>query len=231
MAESKPEYGRRGSIIYIVAIVILTLALMGTALVAYSLFNSRQDYKNNSDQKASAAVNQALATQKAQLQQQFAEQSKSPYLTFTGPPVYGSITFNYPRTWNGYVDQTGTTDPLVGFFYNGIVPPEQTGVNFPLKLSLLGDDYTTVINSFNQNIQSGDVKASAYIPPKMAKVTNAQVGTRLDGQIDTDSQGNAVQGSMVILKVRDKTLEISTQSPNFISDFNNTILASLTFAP
>jgi len=36
---------------------------------------------------------------------------------------------------------------------------------------------------------------------------------------------------MLIIRVRDKTLKISTQSNDYLNDFNNIILSSLTFAP
>jgi hypothetical protein len=36
---------------------------------------------------------------------------------------------------------------------------------------------------------------------------------------------------MLVIKVRDKTLEISTESNDYLNDFNNIILASLTFVP
>jgi hypothetical protein len=36
---------------------------------------------------------------------------------------------------------------------------------------------------------------------------------------------------MVIIKVRDKTLEIYSESADYQDDFNNIVLASLSFAP
>jgi hypothetical protein len=35
----------------------------------------------------------------------------------------------------------------------------------------------------------------------------------------------------VVIKVRDKTLKIYTESPQYLSDFNNIVLKSLSFAP
>jgi len=60
----------------------------------------------------------------------------------------------------------------------------------------------------------------------MVGVTNVQPGTRLDGTLDQDTNG-----SMVIIKVRDKTLQIYTESNDYLGDFNDTILSSLNFAP
>lgn len=64
----------------------------------------------------------------------------------------------------------------------------------------------------------------------MKKVANVQPGIKLDGAIGQSQQG-AQNGSMVIIKVRDKTLKIYTQSTSFSADFTKIILPSLTFVP
>jgi hypothetical protein len=51
-------------------------------------------------------------------------------------------------------------------------------------------------------------------------------GVRVDGQI-----ADNIQGSMIILPLRDKTQEIWTESNSFLPDFNNNILPNLTFSP
>jgi hypothetical protein len=59
----------------------------------------------------------------------------------------------------------------------------------------------------------------------MAK-KSIQPGTLLTGQLE-----NNVDGEMLLLNVRDKTLKLWTESNNYKSDFNNVVLASLSFAP
>ena len=51
-------------------------------------------------------------------------------------------------------------------------------------------------------------------------------GVRVDGQLS-----DTINGSVVIFKVRDKTLRIFCDSQDYISDFDNTILTSLRFEP
>jgi hypothetical protein len=62
----------------------------------------------------------------------------------------------------------------------------------------------------------------------MQGAANVTTGVYLTGQINTQEQNQ--NGAMVIIKVRDKTLQISTQSNEYINDFNN-ILNTLTFSP
>ena len=95
---------------------------------------------------------------------------------------------------------------------------------------MLNSDYSQIVNSltsgYTQKIKEGSVKASAYIPPKMEGVADVQQGTRFDGAIDQKKTG-----SMVVMKVRDKTLKIYTESTDFLADFNDIILASLKYSP
>ncbi|MBI2589336.1 hypothetical protein HYW35_04015 [Candidatus Saccharibacteria bacterium] len=205
-------------------IIILAIALVSALAFGFWAFTGRQDYKNNFDKKASAAVEQAKATQKIELQKQFDEASKLPYKTYSGSATYGSITFNYPKTWSVYVDEN-SSQPLNAYFYPDVVPGLQTKIAFALRVELVNSDYASVLTLHDAQITDGTLKARAYVPPKMQGVANIQPGVRLDGTISQDKQG-----AMVVMKVRDKTLTIYAESKDFVSDFN-TVLESLTFAP
>lgn len=223
------KYNQQGGAALVVSVVLLVIALVGAVAFGSWAYSSRQDFKNNSDQKALAAVTKAQASQKVELQKQFDEQEKKPNKTFKGPITYGTITFDYPKTWSAYVDQANSTEPLNGYFYPDVVPSVSNSNSpnaFALRLELVNDDYATVIKNISASAQQNPLTAIAYVPPKMVGVANVQTGTKFDGQIE-----QKVQGSLVVIKVRDKTLKIYTESGNFLNDFNNTILASLTFVP
>lgn len=210
-------------------IIIGVLALLLVLAIGFGAwaFMGKQDYKTKTDDKIAAAVASAKTPQAATLQAQFDEKSKSPYKTFSGSATYGSITFDYPRSWSGYLD-LGSGQPINAYFDKDFVGSPQPGSLYALRVELVADSYTTVLNSFSTLITAGSVTSSAYIPPKMKSVANAQIGSRLDGAI---TENNKSTGAIVILKVRDKTLKVYTQSPDFLADFNNVILPSLTFAP
>ncbi|HCM51787.1 TPA: hypothetical protein DIS56_01485, partial [Candidatus Saccharibacteria bacterium] len=188
-------------------------------------YSGRQDYKNNVDKKIAQAVETAKAAQKQESEKQFAEESKLPYKSYKGSQTYGSVSFNYPKTWSALVEES-TSQPINAYFYPDILPSLESKVALALRVELLTSDYASVASQFDSQIDDGSLKAIAYIPPQMTKVANAQPGLKLDGQITSD-----FQGSMVIVKVRDKTLQISTQSNDFLKDFNDTVLSSLTFVP
>lgn len=218
--------GRGRKILVIVVLAILLVAALGFGGWAYS---KMQDYKKNSDQKSALAVAQAEANQKVQLQAQFDEQSKSPNKTFTGSPTYGSITFSYPKTWSAYVDTTNSSEPINGYFNPGEVPGVATKTAFALRVELVTTDYTQVITQLSSNISQGTVTSKAYLPPKLQGIANVTPGVYMTGHVNP--QDSTQNDYMVAIKVRDKTLEIYTESADFLNDFNNTVLPSLKFAP
>lgn len=229
MEKSGSRFGQSGSLVLIVAVVILVAALISMSAFAVWSYNGRRDYKNNLDTKVAAAVDVAKQQASAVQKKTDDEQAKLPVLTFTGPVAYGAVTFNYPRTWNGYVDESDSQKPIKAFFYNGLVP--SGGVFYSLRVELVDTDYPTVLKSFDNAIKKGLLTSTAYVPPTMVGKPNVQTGTRFDGQIENNSQNNPVIGSMVTLNVRDKTLKIYTESPSYLSDFNNIVLGSLTYVP
>jgi len=216
-----------GSTATVVLLAVLLLASLGFGFWAFS---GRQDYKNNSDKKAAAEATVAKAQQSAADKASYDALIKQPYKAFTGSATYGTISFNYPKTWSAYVDQTDSNEPINAYFYPGEVPGVQSATAYPLRVELLSTDYAQVVEQYTSLVTQGEAKSAAYIPPKMAGVKNVQPGVRLDGSLWQDNNVKQ-QGTMIIIKVRDKTLEVYSQSPDFASDFSGIILPSLTFVP
>lgn len=224
------KYNQSGGIALVLSDIILVIALIAAAVFGWWAFQQRQDYKNNFDKKVSQEIAKAEAAQKTQLENEFAEREKSPNKTFKGSATYGSITFEYPKTWSGYVDQSSSNAPINGYFFPDIVPAVNSGSSTPpafaLRVELIDTDYDQIVKQFDSQIQQGKLTAAAYVPPKMSKAANVQTGMRFEGELEQN-----IQGSMVVIKVRDKTLKIYTQSTRYSSDFNNVVLKTLTFAP
>lgn len=185
-----------------------------------------RDYKNNTDKK----INQALIAKSGQLQTQ-AQNAFDAVNTYRydGSPTYGSVTFRYPKTWSAYVDTTSSSEPINGYFNPSVVPSVQSKTAMALRVELLNQDYSQVVSSLSSNITSGLITSKAYVPPKLKGVPNVTPGLYLTGHINPQDQTQS--GSMVVIKVRDKTLEVYTESADYQSDFDNIVLAGLTFAP
>lgn len=215
----------QGSVnILVLPLVLVSLALIAVAAVAFWAYQGRQDYKNNVDQKVAVAVVKAKQQQTTEDGKKFAEQEKQPLRTYKGPEAYGSLSVSYPKTWSAYVDTSANSNaPVNGYFQPSTVPgvSDQTAT-FALRVQVLSQSYDTVLSTFSGLVQTGKVKVSPYSLPKVPSV----VGSRIDGQIAPNKNG-----SMVVLPLRDKTIQISTESSDFEKDFDTNILPNFSFIP
>lgn len=230
-SQASTQLGPKKSHGPLIAIILLVLLLAAALAFGYWAFMGRQNYKNNSDAKAAAAVAAAKAAQASQLQAQYDAQAKAPYKTYQGSATYGTVSFSYPKTWSAYVDTSSQTEPINGYFFPDIVPGLQSGAAYALRVELVDTDYAQVIANQDNNVSGGTETAAAYVPAKLKGVPNAQAGTLFKGNIGNDSNGQPLQGEMLVIRVRDKTLQIYTQAQNFMSDFDNIVLPSLSFQP
>lgn len=219
------KHNQNGAInILLVPFILAVLFLLGALGFAGWSFTSRQDYKNNVDQKISVAVELAKQQESTQKDKQFAEADKKPLKIYSGPQTSGSLVIKYPKTWSSYVDDTtnGST-PLNGYFYPGTVPSiTARSSTFALRVQVLAQSYSDVLTTIAGQQRAGSLTIDAYKLPNVPSV----VGVIVNGQIEA---GKTV--SMVILPLRDKTIEISTQGDQFRSDFTNNILPNITFSP
>jgi len=204
--------------------VIVIVLLVGSLSFGIWAFMGRQDYKNNSDKKAADAAAVAVKAEDVKKDAAFAEEQKSPLKTYTGPSTYGSVTFQYAKTWSAYVaESSANSGALVdGYFSPNFVPSILSANAFALRIQIINSDYTTTLKAYGNSIQQNTVKAAAFRAQKVPSV----LGSTLSGQITSKKQG-----TMIMLPLRDKTLEIWTEGSDFLNDFNNTILPSLSFVP
>lgn len=211
-------------------LVAITLAILFIGALIFGLwaYQGRQTYKNDADQQAATAVAAAEKLQAQKLRADFDQELKAPYRAYAGPSTYGSVKFDYPKTWSAYIDESSSQEPLNGFFHPDIVPGTQSGTAYALRLKILNETYADVVSNLQGQVSDGSLTAAAYMPPKMAEVPSVQPGTRFNGLLNSEAK---TRGSMVVIKVRDKTLQIFTEAPNYSADFESVVLASLTFAP
>lgn len=217
----RPQQDRPlGLIISLVLAVIFLLSAIGFGFWAYT---NMQDYKNNSDKKVSAAVETAKKAEGTKKDAEFVEAEKKPTKTYTGPATFGSVNFSYPKTWSAFVTEANGSPNIDGYFHPNIVPGIQSGTGFALHVQVLESSYSGEVSKWQNQVKSGKVKVSAYKASRMQAVT----GTRVEGEIQ-----NKLQGILVLLPLRDKTIAISTLSRDqFAGDFDNIVMASLTFEP
>jgi hypothetical protein len=210
------------SLIVAVVLLIVAVAFGGWA------FSSRSDYKNNTDAKINVAVQAAVQKESAAKDVIFAQQNKDPLKTYQGPEAYGSLNIEYPKTWSGYVDSSGSSGnaAIDAYFTPGVVPSitDPTSV-FALRVQVLNQPYAQTLQSLSQQ-SSSPPTITAYSLPKLPKV----VGVEVVGQLASGTD-NAPTVTMVVLPLRSQTLEIYTSGSQYLQDFNQNILPNFSFSP
>jgi len=205
--------------------LILTVFLL-IAAIAFGgwSFTSRQDYKNNVDAKVSKAVDQAKQQESAKKDAEFAEAAKNPLKVYQGPSDLGSVAVSYPKTWSGYVDDTGTGSTLVdGYWAPGVVPSvnDQNAI-YALRTQVVNQTYAQVLQSYASQQQTGKLNVKAYSLPKFPNI----VGVEMTGQLP-----DGTQVTMVLLPFRSQTIRVWTEGTQYVNDFNNYVLPNFSFAP
>lgn len=225
---SSSGYGAGSSTKWVIAIVLLVTLLAGALGFGFWAFAERQDYKDNVDEKIAVAVKVAEEETTAANNKKFAEELKSPLKTYTGPESYGSIKVTYPKTWSGYINNGNRGDAVVDmYFHPNVVPAadrsgDQGQAPVALHVQVVDEPYSQVAEERKGSVEAGELSATPYTLAKVPKV----VGMKFTGKLSDE-----INGTEVILPLRDKTIIITTQTDTFLNDFNTHILPNLTFVP
>ena len=224
MSSMKSVRSAEGSVALVVSLVITVLLLLGAAGFGYWAYGSRQDYKNNVDQKISVAVADAKQQTSIAKDKQFAEEEKNPLRTYIGPSDFGSVHVAYPKTWSAYVISHSDSAPyLDGYFNPSTVPDVNDDQSaFALRIRVSGDSYSSIMENYQGNVEAHLTKVKPYTLPNMPKV----VGSKVTGQL-----ANNKQGTLIVLPLRANALEIWTETSEGLKDFNKYIVPNLTFSP
>lgn len=203
---------------FLIPTIILGVLVLGFGSFAIWSFVNYSDQKNNVDQKISAAVAIAKNQQTDTDLKAFQEREKEPYVQFIGPDDLGRVTFNYPKTWSVYVDKSSASQ-YEAYLQPGVVPPIGSQTPYAVRVTVATKSYESTLQTYQELVKKGDLKSSPI-------AVSGLNGTRLDGNFS-----KTVQGSMVVFKIRDKTLSVYTESNTFKPDFDAIVLKSLDFNP
>lgn len=203
--------------------LVISNALLAVLVIAFGslmvwAYVNYQDQKNNVDAKIAVAVASAKKEEASENEKNFLEREKAPYEKYTGSADLGNVTFNYPKTWSVYqakIDGSG----MEAYLHPGVVPLIAQGQQFATEVKVLDQSSDQLLKRYDSLVKKGDLKSSQV-------VINGFPGTRLDGRFS-----DKITGSLVIFKLRDKTLTLATDADTFKPDFDNVILKSLDFNP
>ena len=205
------------SLLKTVIIILLSLLLVGAILLSYYFFREYRVARTTIDSQVASAVAKESKNIEDSLRAEYDEEEKSPYKSFGGPTDYGSLSFKYPKTWSAYVEKDASSGgDFVAYLHPDEVPPINDDNPIALTVEISTTPYDSFVSSYSRNVESGELTSS------IIKI-NGQDATRLSGTF-----GREETGTLVLIKIRDKTASFWTKGDIYISDYNK-ILETITF--
>jgi hypothetical protein len=204
-------------IIQTIAIVVLAIGLIATSSFLVLTKMELDEKSRDVDGQIERAVLDAKKAQKDADEAEFEEREKNPYYEFVGPEDYGSLSFQYPKTWSQYVAADASDNGNFEAFFNpGLIEKVNgdawsgKGV-YAIRVMIFNMNTDEVLAFYKSYIDDG------YTTSKLVTAGQAS-GTRLDGYLTPE-----IQGSAFVFKLRDKTIIIRTDSEIFRGDFDKLI--------
>lgn len=197
----------------LLAVILLSVTVVGLAGASVWLYTQYSDYKTNVDSKVAAAEAEARREQGEADLEKFTKKENALTLEFVGPDDYGRLTFNYPKTWSAYVDKDGAKGGSYQAYLHPVTVPSLSSRDsrFAMRVVIDNKDYDQVIRQYASKVKSGDLKSSTIS-------ANGVSGARYDGLFSKD-----VRGAVVIFKMRDKTLSLFTDANAFKPYFEEVV--------
>ena len=208
---NKREHGSiSGSL---VAIILLVLGMVMLGVLSVWLYIQYSDQKSNVDAKVALAVSEAEKEQADDLETKFLEREKEPNYEFAGPGDYGRLTLRYPKTWSVYVANAATEGgDFEAYFHPKIVPSTEGDTQrFALRVKISDTKYEDATSEFNSLVEEGALRSTGV-------TLNGVSGLRFDGKFSDE-----IRGAVVVFKIRDKTVTLSSDSDTFKPDFNKIV--------
>ena len=204
-------------------IIIIVLSLIAVTFIGLFIwmFIQYSDVQNDIDEKIDAAVAKARDEQITKDEAEFAEREKYPYKVFTGPADYGSLSFQYPKTWSVYVADSATSGGDFKAYFNPIqVDTVAKDTVNALRVSIRNKAFDEVAEEYQKAMNKKDSNLT------MESVTvNGITANRYTGTIpDTEN----LSGFIIIFKIRDKTAVVQTDSALFKDDYDK-LIQTITF--
>ncbi len=202
-------------IIVLVVVSLIAVTFIGLFIWKYLDWDS---VKTDVDGQIDAAVAMAVSENTTKLENEFLEREKYPYKTFSGPADYGSLNFEFPKTWNTYIAADASNGGNFEAYLNpGEVQPVSAQTINALRVQILDQSFENVARNYDRQLQSGQMT-----------VTTRPVGTAV-ANVYTGNISNNIYGIVTIFKVRDKTILLQTDAELFAEEYYK-LLDTVTFA-
>ncbi len=160
------------------------------------------------DGRVKAAVTLAVSENTQKMEEQFAEREKYPYEEFAGPADYGSLTFEYPKTWSVYVERDAASGGEFRAYLNPqeVLPLSGNNIN-ALRVIIRNESFDSVVKTYDGALKKGDLVLKT-------ETIGGVLSNIYTGKLSKDRQG-----AVMAMKIRDKTILLQTDAETFLEDF------------
>lgn len=199
--------------IYIIVIIALSLVVAGLGGLAIMLYIDNEELSTQQENRVNVAVAQAVLDTERAAEERFSERERATIREFVGPEDLGRLTFNYPRAWSHFIAQDGTNRSNYEAVFHPITVhgPILPNRIYALRVTIERQEYSSVLQRFDGLVRAGQLRSSVF---QLGDI----VGTRFDGSFSHD-----IRGSQVVMRVRNYTVIIRTDSETFLPYFNDII--------
>ena len=210
----RKSYGRIIETIVLVLVSIVAVTFIGLFVWKYLEWDS---VRTDVDGQIDAAVAIAVAENTTKLEAEFTEREKYPYKTFTGPSDYGSLSFEYPKTWNVYIDKDALNGGDFEAYMNPgeVQPVSNTTIN-ALRITIKDAPFDNAVRTYENYVKNGKLT-----------LTTRNVGSAV-ANVYTGELPNGIHGILTAFKLRDKTVFLQTDAELFASEYYK-LLDTVTF--
>lgn len=212
---SLPKSNRNLIETIILAVVsVVAVVFIGLFIWKYIEWDS---VKTDVDGQINRAVALAVSENTTKLEDEFVEREKYPYKSFMGPVDYGSISFEYPKTWNVYIARDASNGGDFEAYLNPgeVQPVSSTTVN-ALRVTIRDAAFDNVVRTYDGLVRSGRLS-----------VVTRNVGSTI-ANVYTGELPNNIRGILTAFKLRDKTVLIQTDAEIFSTEYYK-LLDTITF--
>ncbi|MCR5573185.1 MAG: hypothetical protein K6F57_05475 [Candidatus Saccharibacteria bacterium] len=201
----------KGTLVETIILVIVCLIAAGAIIVAVIFFMKYNEASADQQSKVEAEVAAARAEEQELAAKRLDEKLKEPNVEFRGPDDYGSISFQYPKTWSVYVDKDASNNSdYVAYFQPKKVPPiSSQNSRYALRFAIYNRQYDDVAKPYIAKVKNGKMQSQNFTADS-GNIT----GMRYEGEIS-----NKITGTFVIFKVNDKTAILQTDSDVLLDDY------------
>ncbi len=203
--------------------IFLGIGMVLFSVLAVLAYRENIFTQSNLSRLNTEAGNEAAAKQKQIDDAANIKANQEPYRTYTAEPVNGGFQLQIPKNWSLYAGNNTSPQIQLNLAANPhvvVVNGEQSGNNaYGFHLQLRKASATSINKGFGASLKKKILTSKGVTVSGIA-------GTRYEGVIDQQRHN----GVVVVLPVRDKTLVISVENPQYLNEFEK-ILSTAKIIP